>query len=55
MYLMWQLLYTFGKDISREFRDYFSAFSMVVEGTDGKPNRFEFATNRSYKKFAQIC
>ncbi|ODM99390.1 Neprilysin-11 [Orchesella cincta] len=39
MYVMWQLLYSFGKDISREFRSYFDSFSAVIDGTESTPNR----------------
>jgi len=40
VYLTWQLLYTFGKDVIKDFRDIFATFSSVSEGTDTTPNRF---------------
>jgi hypothetical protein len=41
MYIMWELLYTFGKDVTKEVRDYFNAFTAISEGTETTPNRQE--------------
>lgn len=38
-YIMWELIYTFGKDVTKEVRDLFSAFSAINDGTETTPNR----------------
>ncbi len=39
LYIMWELLYTFGKDVTKEVRDLFNAFSAINDGTETTPNR----------------
>lgn len=38
-YILWEVLYTFGKDATKEIRDLFNAFSAIAQGTESTPNR----------------
>jgi len=39
MYILWQLSYSFGKDVTQDFRQLFNTFASVAAGTDKAPNR----------------
>ena len=39
VYLGWQIIYSFGKDVSKDFRNLFYDFSQLMDGSETAPGR----------------